>query len=44
MKIAFILSVAKDLVPTGAARSFASLHQILRAFGAKDKLTREKTS
>jgi len=37
MTIPFILSVAKDLEPTGEARSFASLRQILRAFGAKDK-------
>jgi hypothetical protein len=44
MTTLFILSVAKDREPKGEARSFASLHAILRAFGAKDKLTREKTS
>ena len=37
--------VAKDLEPTGEARSSASLHLILRAFGAKDKFGNdEKTS
>ena len=42
MTIPFILSV---LEPTGEARSSASLHQILRAFGAKDKFGNdEKTS
>jgi hypothetical protein len=46
MKIPFILSEAKDLEPKGDARSFASLHPILRAFGAKDKSVThdEKTS
>jgi hypothetical protein len=46
MKTPFILSVAKDREPMGEVRSFASLHPILRAFGAKDKSVShdEKTS
>ena len=45
MTTPFILSEAKDLEPTCEARSSASLHQIPRAYGAKDKFgNHEKTS